>query len=40
MATHRSGYFKVSYANDMALFDTPWRVFFWPRWRRRPSPSR
>jgi branched-chain amino acid transport system permease protein len=28
MATHRSGYFKVSYARDMALFDTPWRLFF------------
>ena len=25
MATHRSGYFKVGYAGDMALFDTPWR---------------
>jgi branched-chain amino acid transport system permease protein len=25
MATHRSGYFKVGYASDMALFDTPWR---------------
>lgn len=28
MATHRSGYFKVSYAHDMALFDTPWRLLF------------
>ena len=25
MATHRSGYFKSSYAEDVALFDTPWR---------------
>jgi branched-chain amino acid transport system permease protein len=26
MATHRSGYYKISYARDMALLDTPWRV--------------
>lgn len=25
MATRRSGYFKTSYAGDMALFDTKWR---------------
>lgn len=25
MSTRRSGYFKASYATDMALFDTPWR---------------
>lgn len=26
MTTHRSGYFKISYTDDMALFDTPWRL--------------
>jgi branched-chain amino acid transport system permease protein len=28
MATHRSGYYKVSYSHDMALIDTPWRLLF------------
>jgi branched-chain amino acid transport system permease protein len=28
MATHRSGYYKVSYGRDMALIDTPWRAIF------------
>jgi branched-chain amino acid transport system permease protein len=26
MGTHRSGYFKIDYAHDLALFDTPWRL--------------
>lgn len=28
MSTHRSGYFKKSYAEDIKLLDTPWRVAF------------
>ena len=28
MSTHRSGYFKSSYGEDIELLDTPWRKFF------------
>ena len=28
MSTHRSGYFKKSYGEDIKLLDTPWRKFF------------